>query len=187
MAGCSAAGASRAHQRSSAVHSGGIPRDRGVALSGRSLPGRDRHRNQSAVRHSEVAALSRVEPARVAAGRTIEMTRGTHEQARELISFGKDRTGTQQTWLRTHLEQCAACRQFAEVASEIVRSVQSLPLAADARLVRATQMRVRFHASRLQETREREWLVGLACLGVGLSATLTLPFLWRLFAWMGEW
>jgi len=115
------------------------------------------------------------------------MTRNAHEQARELISFGKDRTDTQQTWLRTHLEQCAACRQFAEAAREIVHGLRSLPLAADARLVRATQMRVRFHASRLQETREREWMVGLACLGVGLSATLTLPFLWRLFAWMGEW
>jgi hypothetical protein len=48
-------------------------------------------------------------------------------------------------------------------------------------------MRVRFHASRLRETRERLWLVGMACLGVGLSATLTVPFLWRLFAWLGHW
>ncbi len=47
-------------------------------------------------------------------------------------------------------------------------------------------MRVRFHASRLRETRERMWLVAMACLGVGLSATLSVPFLWRLFAWMGE-
>jgi len=31
------------------------------------------------------------------------------------------------------------------------------------------------------------WLVGMACLGVGLSATLTVPLLWRLFAWMGAW
>jgi predicted anti-sigma-YlaC factor YlaD len=115
------------------------------------------------------------------------MTRDAHEEARELISLGKNLTDSQQPWLRAHLEQCAACRQFAEAASEIVRRVRSLPLAADARLVRATQMRVRFHASRLRETREREWLVGLACLGVGLSATLTVPLLWRLFAWIGEW
>jgi hypothetical protein len=64
--------------------------------------------------------------------------------------------------------------------------LRSLPLAANARLVRATQMRVRFHASRLRETRERMWLVGMACLGVGLSATLTVPLMWRLFAWVGE-
>jgi hypothetical protein len=69
----------------------------------------------------------------------------------------------------------------------MVRTLRSLPFAADSRLVRATQMRVRFHASRLRETRERLWMVGMACLGVGLSATLTVPLLWRLFAWMGEW
>jgi len=30
------------------------------------------------------------------------------------------------------------------------------------------------------------WLVGVACLGVGLSATLTVPLVWKLFAWIGE-
>ena len=48
-------------------------------------------------------------------------------------------------------------------------------------------MRVRFHAGRLREARERMWLVGMSCLGVGLSATLTVPVLWRLFEWIGEW
>jgi len=48
-------------------------------------------------------------------------------------------------------------------------------------------MRVRFHASRLRETRERMWMVGMACMGVGVSSALTAPLLWRLFAWMGEW
>jgi Flp pilus assembly protein TadB len=115
------------------------------------------------------------------------MTRDPHEEARELISLGKDLTDAQQTWLRIHLEQCVACRQFADAASNVVLSLRSLPMAADSRLVRATQMRVRFHADRLREARERQWIVGLACLGVGLSATLTLPLLWRLFAWMGAW
>ena len=34
--------------------------------------------------------------------------------------------------------------------------------------------------------RQRMWLVGMACLCVGLSATLTAPVLWRLFAWIGK-
>src|SRR6185436_7988769 len=93
---------------------------------------------------------------------------------------------SQQVWLRAHLDECEPCRDYFEAANGVVRTLRSLPLAADARLVHATQMRVRFHASRLRETRERMWLVGMACLGVGLSATLTVPLLWRLFAWMGE-
>ncbi len=115
------------------------------------------------------------------------MTRSGHDEARELIALGEGLSDVQQVWLRVHLDECEACRHYAEAANGVVRALRSLPLAADSRLVRATQMRVRFHASRLRETRERLWLVGMACLGVGLSATLTVPILWRLFAWMGEW
>jgi predicted anti-sigma-YlaC factor YlaD len=115
------------------------------------------------------------------------VTRDTHDEARELIALGEALLDAQQAWLRVHLDECEACRHYAEAANAVVRGLRSLPLAADSRLVRATQMRVRFHASRLRETRERLWLVGMACLGVGLSATLTVPILWRLFAWMGEW
>jgi len=114
------------------------------------------------------------------------MTRNAHDEARELIALGEGPSDAEQAWLRAHLDECEACRQYAEAANGVVRTLRSLPLAADSRLVRATQMRVRFHASRLRETRERLWLVGMACLGVGLSATLTVPLLWRLFAWMGE-
>jgi predicted anti-sigma-YlaC factor YlaD len=112
--------------------------------------------------------------------------RDAHEQARELIALGGDLSGAEQAWLRGHLDECETCRDYAEGASRIVRALHSIPIAADSRLVRATQMRVRFHASRLRKTRERMWLVGTACFGVGLSATLTVPLLWRLFAWMGE-
>lgn len=114
------------------------------------------------------------------------MTRNAHEQARELIALAEALSDAQQSWLHAHLEECAGCGDYAKAAGRVVAALRSMPLAADSRLVRATQMRVRFHASRLRETRERMWLVGIACLGVGLSATLTAPLLWRLFAWIGE-
>jgi anti-sigma factor RsiW len=114
------------------------------------------------------------------------MTRNPHDEARELIALREGLPEAQQARLRAHLDECEACRHYGEAANGVVRALRSLPIAADSRLVHATQMRVRFHASRLRETRERMWLVGMACLGVGLSATLTVPFLWRLFAWMGE-
>jgi predicted anti-sigma-YlaC factor YlaD len=113
------------------------------------------------------------------------MTRTSHDQAQELIALGDALPQAQQIWLRNHLEQCAACRDYAEACRRVGAALRSLPVAADARLVRATQMRVRFHASRMRETRARMWMVGVACLGVGLSAAVTAPLLWRLFAWMG--
>lgn len=114
------------------------------------------------------------------------MTRSAHDEARELIALGEDLPNAQRDLLHTHLEECADCRTYSEAAARTVLALRSLPLAADSRLVRATQMRVRFHASRLREVRERMWFVGVACLGVGLSAAVTAPLLWRLFAWMGE-
>jgi predicted anti-sigma-YlaC factor YlaD len=115
------------------------------------------------------------------------MTRNAHDEARELAALGQGLPDVQRAWLQAHLDECEGCRHYAESVNGMVRTLRSLPFAADSRLVRATQMRVRFHASRLRETRERLWMVGMACLGVGLSATLTVPLLWRLFAWMGEW
>ncbi len=109
-----------------------------------------------------------------------------HNEARELIALGSALTNPQQTWLRTHLNECEACRNYSDGASHVVRALRSVPLAADSRLVRTTQMRVRFHASRLREARERMWLIAMACVGVGFSAALTAPLLWRLFAWVGE-
>lgn len=114
------------------------------------------------------------------------MTRSAHDEARELIALGGDVQHGQQTWLQTHLDGCESCRRYAEASGQVVRALRSLPVAADSRLVRATQMRVRFHASRLREARERMWLVGMACLGVGVSTTLTFPLFWRLFAWIGK-
>ena len=114
------------------------------------------------------------------------MTRDVHVEARELIALGGDLSEAQQASLRDHLHECHECRDYAEATSALIRVLRSVPIAADARLVRATQMRVRFHAARLRESRDRMWFVGMACLGVGLSAALTAPFLWRMFAWMGE-
>jgi predicted anti-sigma-YlaC factor YlaD len=117
------------------------------------------------------------------------MTRNIHDEARQLIALARaeDLTDAQQIWLRAHLQDCGACHDYAEAVGRVVRTLRSVTLAADSRLVRATQMRVHFHASKLRETRDRMWLVGIACLGVGLSATLTVPLLWRLFAWLGAW
>lgn len=114
------------------------------------------------------------------------MTRNVHDEARKLIAVGEDLTEAQRDMLRAHLGECEDCRGYSEAAARTVRALRSVAVAADSRLVRATQMRVRFHASRMRETRQRMWFVGVACLGVGLSAAMTAPLLWQLFAWMGE-
>ena len=116
------------------------------------------------------------------------MIRDPHQQARELIACGaQGLTDSQQTWLRTHLDGCASCRDYAAAAEQLVRSLRSVPVAANLALVRTTQMRVRLHAQQLRQRQERLWLIWMSCVLVGLSAAITTPFLWRGFQWLGEW
>ena len=66
------------------------------------------------------------------------MTRDTHDEARALIALGEALSDAQQIWLWAHLQDCATCRDYAQVADRVVRALRSLPVAADTRLVRAS-------------------------------------------------
>ena len=116
------------------------------------------------------------------------MIRDPHQQARELIALGshglKD---TEQTWLRTHLNGCASCRDYTQAAEQLVRSLRSISISADLALVQTTKMRIRLHAQQLRQRQERQWLVWMSCILVGLSAAISTPLLWRGFEWLGEW
>jgi predicted anti-sigma-YlaC factor YlaD len=118
------------------------------------------------------------------------MTRSVHERARELIVLAgandKDLSDGQRTGLRAHLQECAACRDYAEAAGRVVRGLRSQPLAADSALVRTTQMRVRSRALELQRQQERLWVICVCCAAVTLGTGFTTAVLWRGFAWIGQ-
>jgi hypothetical protein len=114
------------------------------------------------------------------------MTRNVHDEARELIALGGSLSDTQQVWLRAHLNECEGCGQYAEAANGVVRSLRSLPLAADSSLVQTTQMRVRARALELQRQHERLWVICVCCFAVTLSTAFTTAALWRGFVWMGQ-
>jgi hypothetical protein len=116
------------------------------------------------------------------------MTRDPHQEARQLIALGSQGLAdADQTWLRIHLDGCASCRKYAKAADQMVRSLRSVSIAADLALVQKTQTRVRLHAHQLRQREERQWLVWMSCILVGLSAAITTPLLWRGFEWVGEW
>lgn len=114
------------------------------------------------------------------------MTRSAHDEARELIAFGEALSDPQQTWLESHLQECASCRDYAEAAGRAVRTLRSHPLAANSALVRATQMRVRSRAVELRQQHERLWAISVCCVAVTVGTAFTTAVLWRGFAWIGE-
>ena len=117
------------------------------------------------------------------------MTRDVHQQAREWIALtGVDGlSDKQQSQLQAHLRECDSCREYADATSHVVRSLRSVPMAATPALVRRTQARVRQHAQLLRQHKERLWMVGIACAGVGFSAAVTIPIMWKIFSWLGNW
>jgi hypothetical protein len=119
------------------------------------------------------------------------MTRDVHQQGREWIALtgveGLGLSAAQQSQLQAHLRECDVCQRYAEGAGQVVRSLRSVPMTAAPSLVRRTQTRVRQHAQLLRQHRERLWMVGVACAGIGFSAAVTIPIMWRVFSWMGRW
>ena len=119
-----------------------------------------------------------------------------HDRARELLVLAgagnraEDGTGDlaieQQAWLRAHLQECPACREYQETMGRTVRALRSQPLAADSALVQTTQMRVRSRALELRRQQERLWVICVCCVAVTLSTASTTAVLWRGFAWMGQ-
>lgn len=115
------------------------------------------------------------------------MIRDSHQQAQELIACGeRGLSDSQQAWLRTHLDECPSCREYAKTAEQFVRSLRSVPIVADRALVQTTQLRVRVRSRDLQQRRERMWLVWMSCVLVGLSVAITTPFLWRGWEWLAQ-
>jgi len=108
-----------------------------------------------------------------------------HEQAREILACGGlDNEGT--SWLRQHLQECHSCQEYAEAVSQIPSALHSISFAADADLVRSTQLKVRARAEQLRQERERLRLVWLSCLLLALSGATTTHLLWKGFNWIGE-
>ncbi len=114
------------------------------------------------------------------------MTLSSHDEVRKLIATSSDDLSeAQQALLQAHLQDCGSCRDYAAATAEIVRALRGVPLAADPRLVRDTQARVRARAVELRQRQQWLTLVALACTFVGLSAAITTPLVWRAFQWMG--
>jgi predicted anti-sigma-YlaC factor YlaD len=122
------------------------------------------------------------------------MTRDLHQQVQEWIALtgtvltGKDGlSDAQQSQLQAHLRECDSCHEYADATGQVIRSLRSVPMAATPALVRRTQARVRQHTQLLRQQRERLWMVGIACTGIGFSASVTIPIMWKIFSWLGTW
>lgn len=116
------------------------------------------------------------------------MSQDIHERARHLIAAARVEgiSTAEQSWLDSHMEDCAACVQNAAETRRALEALRWMAVTADPGMVRATRLQVRMRARELDESRSRSlllWASGVLTTVVGM---VTLPLLWSGFAWLGQ-
>jgi hypothetical protein len=116
------------------------------------------------------------------------MNANMHERGRQLIAQERVEgiSGADAEWLGAHVRECEECAAFAARTSEALRSLRSMPIALPVGLAERTQFRVGLRAQQLREREPRRralWVAGGISWAAGVASA---PYVWRLFAWMGE-
>src|ERR1700730_5246834 len=111
-----------------------------------------------------------------------------HDRAQQMISQDpiEGISAPVNTWLAAHLQQCDSCADFARKTSAALRSLQTIPIALPAGLAERTQFRVGLRAQQLRQHEPRRRALWIAA-GISWAAGVaSAPYVWRLFAWLGE-
>lgn len=116
------------------------------------------------------------------------MNENIHERARQLIAQERVEgiSDSESAWLAAHLQECVACASVAQDTAAALRSLRTIPIALPAGLAERTQFRVGLRVQQLRGTEPRRRALWIAA-GVSWAAGVaSAPYVWRLFAWLGE-
>jgi len=116
------------------------------------------------------------------------MSENIHERAQQLISQERIEgiAASENAWLAEHLQECDSCADFARQTSAALRSLQTIPIALPAGLAERTQFRVGLRAQQLRHREPRRSALWIAAGISWATGVASAPYVWRLFAWLGE-
>ena len=116
------------------------------------------------------------------------MSENIHERARQLISQERIEgiPPSENPWLAAHLQEGDSCGDFARKTSAALRSLQTVPIALPAGLAERTQFRVSLRAQELLQHEPRRRALWIAAGISWATGVASAPYVWRLFAWLGE-
>jgi hypothetical protein len=111
-----------------------------------------------------------------------------HERARQLIDqhHVEGLAENQRAWLAAHLAGCDSCAEVAQSTENALRAARSAVIPFPAGLASRTQFRVHLRAQQLREREPRSLAVWTVAGLSWLLGIATAPYVWQLFAWMGE-
>jgi hypothetical protein len=116
------------------------------------------------------------------------MSQDIHERTQRLIAQERVEgiSDSDSAWLAAHLQECGDCASVAQDTAAALRSLRTTPIALPAGLAERTQFRVGLRAQQLRgrEPRRRAlWIAAGISWAIGVASA---PYVWRLFAWLGE-
>jgi len=116
------------------------------------------------------------------------ISENNHERARQLISQERIEgiSASENTWLAAHLRGCENCANFVRQTSAALRSLQTIPIALPTGLAERTQFRVGLRAQQLRQHEPRRRALWIAAGISWATGVASAPYVWRLFAWLGE-
>jgi len=88
--------------------------------------------------------------------------------------------------LEAHLQDCAFCSEHAQRMDRALRSLRTAAIPLPAGLAGRTQFRVRLRAMELRESQPRRRALWLACVLSWAFGIASAPYVWRVFAWLGQ-
>jgi hypothetical protein len=116
------------------------------------------------------------------------MSGAVHERALQLIAQARVEgiAEADGIWLRAHLDECEFCAEHARQADHALRFMRTAAIALPDGLAGRTQFRVRLRAEELRGHEPRRRMLWFACAASWVFGIASAPYVWRLFAWLGQ-
>jgi hypothetical protein len=116
------------------------------------------------------------------------MSGAVHNRALQLIAQARVEgiAEADSTWLRAHLEECEFCAEHSRQTDHALRLMRTAAISLPDGLAGRTQFRVRLRAEELREREPRNRMLWFACAASWIFGVASAPYVWRLFAWLGE-
>lgn len=115
-------------------------------------------------------------------------TDAIHERARQLVLDQNidDLTPDDARWLQEHLGACETCARYADVTEAAISTLRLTSETPSPTLVRLTKRSVRMATGHIGDAESRRRMLIVSCSLAGAWGLLLQPYIWRLFAWAGD-